>query len=104
MKRLAPTSLTKKIQIMKKSSTFSNLDETVQRELVEMAFERSLKPGEFLFQENERCDNFYLLLEGKLRTFLFSSLGKELTLITCLRPGEILGPTSIFRDRPAAGR
>lgn len=95
--------LLEKVQILKKSPIFSILNESEQLELSGIAFERELKPGEFLFQEEECCENFYVLGEGKIRASLYSSLGKELALINCLRPGEILGPTSIFRDRPPSG-
>ena len=95
--------LLEKVQILCKSPIFSILNESEQLELSRIAFERELKPGEFLFQEEERCENFYVLGEGKIRASLYSSLGKELALINCLRPGEILGPTSIFRDRPPSG-
>jgi CRP-like cAMP-binding protein len=92
-----------KVDILRKSSIFSILNEVELAKLSRLAKERSLKSGEFLIQEEEKCDFFYILTEGRLRTFLYSSLGKELTLITYLRPGEILGPMSIFRDRPPSG-
>jgi CRP-like cAMP-binding protein len=95
--------LINKIQALRKSPLFSILNESEQMELSQIAFERNLKPSEFLFQEEENCESFYILVEGKMRASLYSSLGKELTLITYLRPGEILGPTSIFRDRPPSG-
>jgi CRP-like cAMP-binding protein len=92
-----------KVDILRKSSIFSILTEVELVKLSRLAKERSLKSGEFLIREEERCEYFYILTEGKLRTFLYSSLGKELTLITYFRPGEILGPMSIFRDRPPSG-
>jgi CRP-like cAMP-binding protein len=92
-----------KIQILKKSPVFSILSEAEQLELSKIAFARQLKRGEFLFQEEESCEYFYVLGEGKIRTSLISSLGKELTLISYLSEGAILGPTSIFRDRPPSG-
>jgi CRP-like cAMP-binding protein len=92
-----------KVQILKKSPVFSILNESEQLELSRIAFVRQLKRGEFLIQEEEICEYFYILGEGKIRTSLYSSLGKELTLINYLHKGEILGPTSIFRDRPPSG-
>jgi CRP/FNR family transcriptional regulator len=92
-----------KVQILNKSPIFSILNESEQLELSRIAFVRQLKRGEFLFQEEESCDYFYVLGEGKIRTSLYSSLGKELTLTNYLHRGEILGPTSIFRDRPPSG-
>lgn len=95
--------LSEKRDYLRKSPIFSILTEAELSELSRLAKERSLKSGEFLIREEECCDYFYILTEGRLRTFLYSSLGKELTLITYLRPGEILGPMSIFRDRPPSG-
>ena len=92
-----------KIQILKKIPAFSILDEAEQLELSRISFTHNLKRGEFLFQEEEPCEYFYFLVEGKIKTFLYSSLGKELTLISYLRRGAVLGPTSIFRDRPPSG-
>jgi len=95
--------LTEKIEFLRKSPIFSTLNQTELTELSKICGERSLKPNEFLIREGEDCYYFYILVEGKLRTFLYSSLGKELTLITFFRSGEILGPTSVFRDRPSSG-
>ena len=90
-----------KVDILRKSSIFSILTEVELVKLSRLAKERSLKSGEFLIREEERCEYFYILTEGKLRTFLYSSLGKELTLITYLRPGEILGPNVYFPGSPS---
>jgi CRP/FNR family transcriptional regulator len=95
--------LSEKVEFLKKSSIFSILTQAELAELSISARERSLKPGEFLIREDEDCEFFYILIEGRLRTFLYSSLGKELTLITYLRPGDVLGPMSVFRDRPPSG-
>jgi CRP-like cAMP-binding protein len=95
--------LFEKVQILKKTPIFSLLTESEQLALSRIAFSRQLKRGEFLFQEGERCEYFYVLVDGKIRVSLYSSLGKELTLISYLRRGEVLGPTSVFRDRPPSG-
>jgi CRP-like cAMP-binding protein len=95
--------LKEKIRILQKSPIFSVLNGTELERLALLAEERLLKPGQYLIREDEACENFYILGEGKLRAFLYSSLGKELTLITFLRPGETLGPTSVFRERPSSG-
>jgi CRP-like cAMP-binding protein len=100
---LSMMKLSEKADILRKASIFSILSEAEIVKLSELAKERSLKCGEFLIREEERYEHFYILAEGKLRTFLYSSLGKPLTLITYLSPGEILGPMSIFRDRPSSG-
>lgn len=92
-----------KIAILKSSRVFSVLSETEQVELSQIAFSRLLKAGEFLYQEGEECESFYVLGDGEIRTSLYSSLGKELALVRFLRSGDILGPTSVFRDRPPSG-
>jgi CRP/FNR family transcriptional regulator len=92
-----------KAQILKKTPVFSILNESELLDLSRIAFVRQLERNEFLFQEEESCEYFYILAEGEIKTFLISSLGKELTLISYLSEGAILGPTSIFRDRPPSG-
>lgn len=95
--------LAEKINILKKSSIFSVLKAKEFESLAGLAKERHLTPGQYLIREDEDCEHFYILGEGKLRVYLYSSLGKELTLITFLRPGETLGPTAVFRNRPSSG-
>jgi CRP/FNR family transcriptional regulator len=95
--------LTEKIALLKKSPIFSALGDREASDLGAMAFERHIKRSQFLFREGESCENFYILADGRLRTFLYSSLGRDVTLFTPLRSGEVLGPTSIFRNRPPSG-
>jgi CRP/FNR family transcriptional regulator len=92
-----------KIEFLRKSPIFSTLNPTELLDLSKYAIECSLEPNEFLIHEGDSCKYFYILVDGKLRIFLYSSLGKELTLITFFRSGDVLGPTSVFRDRPSSG-
>lgn len=69
--------LTEKIEFLRKSQIYSTLNQAELTELSKISGERKLKPNEFLIREGEHCDLFYILVEGRLRMFSYSSLGKE---------------------------
>jgi CRP-like cAMP-binding protein len=77
---------------------FSKMNEKEITELCDIAIERTLIPDEYLFLEDDSPQYFYILKEGRIKSFLSSSLGKEF-IVGFLGPGEILGPVSIFFDR-----
>jgi len=83
---------------IRKLHLFSKLTEKEITELSGIAIERTLIPDEYLFLEEDSPEYFYILKEGRIKSFLSSSLGKEF-LMGFLGPGEILGPVSIFFNR-----
>lgn len=89
-------------QILKNSPAFSGLNENELNELSKIAVERVLVPSEVLYFENDLPPYFYILAEGRIKSFVTSSLGKEF-ILAFLGPGEILGPVSILRDKPTTG-
>lgn len=95
--------LREKKTILARSPLFASLIESELSELAGKATEQEFKAGEYLVREEEESGHFYVLVEGRFKAFLTSSLGKDVTLYNFLRPGEMLGPASIFRDRPSSG-
>jgi CRP-like cAMP-binding protein len=89
--------------ILARSPLFASLSESEVSELAEKATEQEFKAGEYLVREEEETGYFYILVEGRFKAFLTSSLGKDVTLYNYFRPGEMLGPASIFRGRPSSG-
>ena len=83
---------------IRKLHLFSKLTEKEIAELSGIAIERTLIPDEYLFLEDDSPEYFYILKEGRIKSFLSSSMGKEF-IMGFLGPGEILGPVSIFFDR-----
>ena len=83
---------------VRKLHLFSKLNAKEIAELSDIAIERTLVPDEYLFIEDDSPEYFYILKEGRMKSFLSSSVGKEF-IFGFLGPGEILGPVSIFFDR-----
>lgn len=57
---------------------------------------RSLRPGETLFLEGDRCRDLYLLVAGRVKCFLASAEGREQILKIFERPGDMFCVTSAF--------
>lgn len=53
------------------------------------------KKDEIIYFQDDRADNFYLIKSGRVRIFLISDQGTELT-IEILRQGKLLGESSYF--------
>lgn len=53
------------------------------------------KKDEIIYFQGDRADNFYLIKSGRVRIFLLSDQGTELT-IEILRQGKLLGESSYF--------
>lgn len=56
---------------------------------------KKYKKDEIIYFQDDRADNFYLIKSGRVRIFLISDQGTELT-IEILRPGKLLGESSYF--------
>jgi CRP-like cAMP-binding protein len=69
---------------------FSKLREAEVNELARLAVERSFKPGEFVFLEEDAPDWFYVIAEGRVKVLKHSSLGKEF-IIAFFGPGDGCG-------------
>lgn len=79
----------------------ANFSKTVSSELQEL-FEsiyhlRSVKKGQFLFQEQEPAHELFLVKEGKVQVSKITSDGRELTLRLC-SVGEIVGELSLYSN------
>jgi CRP/FNR family transcriptional regulator len=88
-----------KAQILKQSLIFSSLNEDEIAELAGLAVERSFKPGEFVFWDEDAPDWFYMVAEGRVKVIKHSSLGKEF-IIAFFEPGEMFGEVAVFENKP----
>jgi CRP-like cAMP-binding protein len=86
-------------RILSKSPVFSGLTEDELAELSEIAVERSLEQGEFVFWEGDPPGWFYVVAGGKVKVLKHSSSGKEF-IIAFFGPGEMFGEVAVFEDRP----
>jgi len=88
-----------KAEILKHSFIFSSLNDDELGELANLAIERSLTPGEFVFWDGDAPDWFYMVVEGKVKVLKHSSLGREFT-ISFFGPGEMFGEVAVFENKP----
>ena len=94
-KRVPKLQSSSKAEILKHSFIFSSLNDNELGELANLAIERSLTPGEFVFWDGDAPDWFYMVVEGKVKVLKHSSLGREFT-ISFFGPGEMFGEVAVF--------
>jgi CRP/FNR family cyclic AMP-dependent transcriptional regulator len=80
-------------------SLFAGLGEDELLALTDAARARRLARGQILFSEGEPSDCLYLVRSGRLRVFLASPRGEELTLAV-VTPGQTLGELSVLDQQP----
>ena len=88
-----------KIDVLRQSVIFANLNDEELAELAGLATERALRAGEFAFWEGDPPDRFYLVARGRVKVLKHSSLGKEF-IIAFFGPGEMFGEVAVFQNRP----
>ncbi len=88
-----------KAEILRRSFIFSKLSDDELSELANLAIERSLTPGEFVFWDGDAPDWFYMVIEGKVKVLKHSSLGKEF-IMAFFGPGEMFGEVAVFENKP----
>ncbi len=59
---------------------WSRLDDAQQKMLVDSAALKTFKSGESMHSGNEDCSGLFIIKSGRIRVFVFSESGKEVTL------------------------
>jgi CRP/FNR family cyclic AMP-dependent transcriptional regulator len=80
-------------------SLFAGLAEDQLATLADAAHTRRLARGQILFSEGEPSDHLFLVRSGRLRVFLASPRGEELTLAV-VGPGQTFGELSVLDRQP----
>ena len=88
-----------RIQVLRQSTIFSTLKDDELAELAGLAVERSFRPGEFVFWEDDAPDWFFVVAAGKVKVLKHSSLGKDF-IIAFFSPGEMFGEVAVFANKP----
>ena len=88
-----------KVEVLKRSTIFSGLNDEELKELAGLAVKRSFEAGEFVFWDDDSPDSFYLVAEGQIKVVKHSSLGKEF-IIAFFGPGEMFGEVAVFENKP----
>lgn len=87
------------IEVLKKVSLFSNLNDDQLDHILRIAHRKSLAAGTVLFHEKEAGTTFYVVLSGTIKIFTRSSGGAE-KVISVMHPGDSFGEQSLIDGRP----
>lgn len=86
-------------EALKKISLFSNLPDELITYLAGEVHERSLPAGTMLFQEGDKGDALYFILNGSLEITQKSGPDREIVLAT-FKPGDYFGEMSLLDEKP----
>ncbi|BAM83499.1 similar to mitochondrial calcium-dependent solute carrier [Cyanidioschyzon merolae strain 10D] len=84
--------------LLKKHFLFSRLDRIGPKEL-ESFFTVNFRPGETVFEQGEKGDNFYIVKSGVLERWI-SKPGHQPKLAGTLQPGDSFGELSLMYNAP----
>ncbi|KAK4531336.1 hypothetical protein CCYA_CCYA07G2193 [Cyanidiococcus yangmingshanensis] len=84
--------------LLKKHFLFSRLDRIGPKEL-ESFFTVKFRPGETIFEQGEKGDNFYIVKSGVLERWI-SKPGYQPKLAGTLQPGDSFGELSLMYNAP----
>lgn len=76
----------------------SSLDQQVKLSLVELGEKRVFSKDQLIFNAGTLVDNVYILLDGRVKIFQLSPLGKEIILWFCFS-GEIFGLAEMLHNQ-----
>ncbi len=88
-----------KVEVLRQTSIFFNLNEDELAQLAGLAVERDLASNEFVFWDGDAPEWFYIIAEGRVKVFKQSSGGKEF-IIAFFGRGDMFGEVAVFENRP----
>jgi len=77
---------------------FASLEPEHKKALSAIAGTRHFKASQMIFQENDPGEGFYGIVQGKVKIFKSSPLGKE-HILHIFGPGEIFAEVAVFAGR-----
>ncbi len=86
-------------EIIGRSFLFDGLPREQLDQLAAIATTKEFKRGEPIFFEGDEANGFYMVLDGKVKIFKMSLVGKEQTL-HIFGPGEPFGEVAVFHGNP----
>jgi len=87
------------VSLLKATSLFGSLDETALRDIAAQANSVQLMGGTQLIKEGDLADSFYLVMSGRIRTYVTSDDGNERQTGEVGR-GELVGETAVLTGEP----
>ena len=88
-----------KIEALRRTAMFGELDETELRALAEHAVQRDLRSDEVLFFAGEEAQGLFVVVDGALRAYRGGADGRE-QIIHVERAGATIAELPVFDDRP----
>jgi CRP-like cAMP-binding protein len=98
-KNFPKDNLDSKIKVLKKQPSLAHLGEDGLQEIADLATACHFEKGEFIFQEGDPPDFFYVVQEGRVKLFKESFSGKIFTSIVA-HCGDTLHAVVLFEGRP----
>lgn len=92
-------SLSRRLDVLRKSALFQHMPEVSLRDLASGAVERKLTGGEILFTANHPSEGLYVVLSGAVRAFRVNMDGREQT-IHIEHSGGTLAEVAVFDGGP----
>lgn len=87
------------IELIKKLSIFSELQEEDLEQIAGISIERNYKKNMIIFIEGEPGDAFYYIKSGKIKVFRTYTDGRE-HIIHILGEGDVFGEATLFSNMP----
>jgi PAS domain S-box-containing protein len=87
------------VDLLGATSLFGSLDAAVLRDIAAESKHIRLSGGEILMKQGEAPDSFYLVISGRLRTFVSSQDGVE-RVVNERGRGDLVGETSVLTGEP----
>jgi CRP-like cAMP-binding protein len=90
---------TSTLEVLAHIDIFEGLPRSHLQRVVAIGVEEDHKPGGKVFEEGDKGDKFYLILDGAIRISRFvPGMGEE--ALAVLRPGAYFGEMSLIDDEP----
>lgn len=86
-------------EILKKSKVFSVLNRQQSIGFSEIAAERVLRSGQFLYREGDIVQHFYVVAEGRVKIFMNSPSGVDFVM-GFSSPGGMIGNIALISGKP----
>lgn len=87
------------IQKIARIPLFEGLPPDQQKDLANIALEKSFERGRTIFSEGEPAHGFFVVMAGKVKIFKISPDGKE-QILHIFGPGEPFAEVPVFEGRP----
>lgn len=85
--------------VLQRVPIFSRLDPADRESLARAMRRRTYKRGDVLFHRDDEGSLLYCILSGRVRIFLPTGAGEEVTL-DILKPGDVFGELAVFDELP----